>query len=56
MLKIIEQTYEDKYNMYSVLSKDQLIRMVIECNRIIDSMKSYREPYVVLNQEDTDER
>lgn len=55
MLKIIEQTYEDKYNMYNVLSKDQLIRMVIECNRIIDSMKSIIKPYTYLNQENTNE-
>jgi len=36
MLQRVEMTYEEKVSMYEELSKDQLIRMLIEANRIID--------------------
>lgn len=35
MVQITEQTYEEKVKMYRKISKDELIKMLIECNRII---------------------
>ena len=53
MHRIIDQSHEDKVKMYNLLSKEQLIEMLIECNRIIDSIKPMPY-YVQSNQTDRD--
>ena len=35
-MQIIEQTFDEKFQMYKKLKKKELIRMLIECNRILD--------------------
>lgn len=36
MYRVIEQTYEEKLAMYMNCDKEQLAKMLIECNRILD--------------------
>lgn len=38
MIQLVEQTREEKFKMYSKLTKKQIIEMLINCNDIIDSM------------------
>jgi len=35
MYQIVETTYEEKVEMYRNIDKEDLIKMLIECNRII---------------------
>ena len=37
MVQIVEMTHEEKVRMYNKLSKAQLIEMLIESNRVIES-------------------
>lgn len=34
--QVLEQTYEEKFEMYMGLPKEDLVRMLIECNRILN--------------------
>lgn len=36
MIKILEQTHEEKTAMYMKLTKKELVKMLIECNRLLD--------------------
>lgn len=38
MIQEIDQSYKEKYKMYKKVKKKKLIKMLIECNRIISSM------------------
>jgi hypothetical protein len=37
--KVIEQTDEQKTEMYMKLSKKELVSILIQCNKIIEAMK-----------------
>lgn len=37
MLQVIEQTHEEKMEMYLTFSKEELAKMLIECNRLLSS-------------------
>lgn len=47
MIQKVEMTHEEKYAMYDELSKDQIIRMLIECNRVLEM---YTERPAVMNE------
>lgn len=38
MVQVIEQTHEEKVEMYMKSTKKELIGMLIECNRIVEKM------------------
>ena len=38
MMQTIEQTFDEKFKMYKRCKKKELIKMLIESNRILDSM------------------
>lgn len=42
MRHIKESTYQEKVEMYNKIEKDKLIEMLIEANRIIDSLTQKR--------------
>lgn len=37
MIQIVEQTFEEKYKMYSKLTKDELIKMLIQANNHLNN-------------------
>jgi hypothetical protein len=39
MYQVIEQTYEEKVEMYRKIDKEELISMLIQANLVISSMK-----------------
>lgn len=39
MGQIVEQTYDEKVKMYNKLSKKELIMMLIEANKVIDTIR-----------------
>jgi len=46
MYQVIEQTYEEKVEMYRKIDKEELISMLIQANLVISSLKptvSYTE-------------
>jgi hypothetical protein len=45
MMQIIEQTDEDKLEMYMKCDKEQLAKMLIESNKTIDHMSQFSKPY-----------
>lgn len=45
MNQIVEQTHEEKFAMYSKLSKEQLINMLIESNSVINRLCAPRAIY-----------
>jgi hypothetical protein len=38
MIQRFETSWEEKYEMYNVLEKDSLIKMLIEANRMLQNM------------------
>lgn len=46
-LQVVEQTHEEKVEMYMKSSKEDLIKMLIECNRCLDVIG----PTVVINEQ-----
>lgn len=38
-MQVVPQTHEEKVAMYMKCTKKQLVEMVIECNRILDTIK-----------------
>lgn len=38
MYQIVEQTDEEKTEMYMKLDKKELVRMIISCNNVIDNL------------------
>lgn len=47
MYQVVEMTYEEKVAMYKKVDKEQLIKMLIECGRIIDHLTKPLKPYKV---------
>lgn len=39
MVQIVEQTYDEKVKMHSKLSKKELIVMLVEANKVIDTIR-----------------
>ena len=33
MIQIQEQTYQERFDMYMLIEKEQLVKMLIECNK-----------------------
>lgn len=42
MVQVIEQKDEEKFKMYSKVPKKKLIEMLIECNKHLNNMLSFR--------------
>ena len=38
MMQVIEQTFDEKFQMYKKCKKKTLIKMLIECNRILNNI------------------
>lgn len=36
MMQIKEMTYQEKYDMYMKLDKESLVKMLIQCNELLD--------------------
>ena len=46
MMQVIEQTHEEKMKMYMKLPKKEIIAMLIQCNKILDSRYGVNENFV----------
>jgi hypothetical protein len=49
MMQIIQQTDEEKMAMYMKLPKKEIIAMLIQCNKILDSRMVVNENFVQHN-------
>ena len=55
MIQILEQTHEERVEMYMKLTKKELVSMLIECNKIIDLLKFRELPFVPINTGETED-
>lgn len=43
MMQVIEMTEQEKYDMYMKLEKSEVVKMLIECNRLLYNLVELKE-------------